>query len=238
MARVNSMYKSPRYGAQPGGIFSNPKIPGINYFGDFISGGGPLRTTTQDVVASEVTPPAGRYFNTGIKDYGQQPYSGWVKSGDYWNPPNNPVTYGQRQEGVYYPRSAYYSPRESQYSMGVGTGITAGGRSVPGYGSSPLTGARSNAVPSGLDIVRQNYEAYLKNNELDKEALTLEQYMEARFNAFKAMGGSSNINYTNVDEYYRNFARELDRIMNPRTREEGGIQQSPAYGAGLVTSRF
>jgi len=69
---------------------------------------------------------------------------------------------------------------------------------------------------------------------------TYDQWYQARLAAFNAMGGSANINQYNVGDYYRNFNRELERIMNPRTRGEedaAGIQQMPMWGYGKIVNQ-
>jgi hypothetical protein len=88
-----------------------------------------------------------------------------------------------------------------------------------------------------MDLLRSSYEAYRGSLQdagtAEDQIPSFEQWMDARYAAFNAMGGSSNINYRNIEDYYKNFNREMERILNPRERppeDQAGIQQSTPGG--------
>ena len=165
-----------------------------------------------------------------------------------WNP--KPRSYAERTEGTVYPRSDWYRPWESQYSMPVGgRGVTAGGRGVIGgpIGNYSPSYAMVNEIlrgvkidPSTLTEDQQKQLQMIYSNENIKGPrdamfavysiinpdITLRDFNFAYSRAFQPAalgGGAKNANMGS-----------LFQLVNPTkggggTTEDLGIQQMPSW---------
>lgn len=135
--------------------------------------------------------------------------------------------------GGYNPRSAYYAPWESQYS--------------PVFGGFNKVGSRGYGQPMVVNTFypewgKENYEQRWLESQSDDDLKFWQRYIEYQLNLAgrpsTTIGAGGSVDRTTPRYSTEVLERMRDAIGNRLGQGAEGLQQSPAYGAGLVTSRF